>query len=810
MAGPVTALHGRDRRPAGGTTRRLLRALGGPVLIVAAVLVVLRDFVFRGLISSQHPDILAFWTPTYCFLGRSLHAGHIPAWNPAVMGGVPFAADPQSGWMYLPAMVLFSLFSCSVAIRLMVVLQPALAGLGLFWFLRSEGVSRPSSTSGGMALSLVVTASRLVLFLPFPSSFAWSSLLLAALSRLFAARSWGGRTGWALGAVVAWGQLGAAHAGHGFLIGTGAAAAFIVAKAWSNLRRRTWARRDVWLAMALLAAAFPLVNLAYLAPRLAYLPHSSYARGYAQVPQVTSVAAGWPLKFATIPGAYLGAAALALCFAGFWSRRFRFLAVAFGGWGLFSYVAGLRVVATKLVPLLRHVPGLSFYQHYPGRFSLGLVLAIPVLAALGLEAWAERRSLRERALMLGPGVFVWFVLTPIAGASLRQLALLGAGAVAGGAALWAAARRSAVPAVLPALLAVELCLAGLAGQYPSAMGFTVASATDPFGADLTGWFGPLHRPAIDAAAYVRPDAIASYLRSHPEGRFLSFDATMLTHRGYLSAEGLKFWGLEANQRAMLFAIEDAQGYNPFQLGGYWSFVRAVDRGPLDYNAAFLDTPSPAVLDLLQVAYVVAPAGAPPFPGSTAVVTEGRWSLYRRVEFAPRAEGISAWRVAATADQAIRDATTPGFDPSRQVVLERHPALLSTAGAARPPPAPATYRTTSPERIEVTVRGAGSSIVLIRNTFDPGWHATVDGRPATVLRADGFLQGVAVTPGEHRVVLTYSDPWIELGLGGSAAAIAIMALGAVVLRRRSAGEAGPVRAVSGGHHLGEPPDLKRST
>ncbi|HVM33858.1 MAG TPA: hypothetical protein VM784_00745, partial [Actinomycetota bacterium] len=67
---------------------------------------ILRDVAFGGMLTTAHPDVLTQWLPVHCFLGKSLAAGNVPQWNPYVMGGVPFAADPQSGWMYLPAMSL--------------------------------------------------------------------------------------------------------------------------------------------------------------------------------------------------------------------------------------------------------------------------------------------------------------------------------------------------------------------------------------------------------------------------------------------------------------------------------------------------------------------------------------------------------------------------------------------------------------------------------------------------------------------------------------------------------------------------------
>ena len=94
--------------------------MAGPLLIAAAVAVLLRGFLFQGRISTQHPDLLAFWLPNWSFLGRSLRAGNIPVWNSYAMAGVPFADDPQSGWMYLPAMLAFTILPASRAIGVMV------------------------------------------------------------------------------------------------------------------------------------------------------------------------------------------------------------------------------------------------------------------------------------------------------------------------------------------------------------------------------------------------------------------------------------------------------------------------------------------------------------------------------------------------------------------------------------------------------------------------------------------------------------------------------------------------------------------
>src|SRR5438309_4509826 len=146
-ASPGPEVPGRPwwRRPPPPWLPRAVAAAAGPLLIVAAVLIVAHSYLWGLRFPAEH-DVQVEWLPNFCFLGRTLGSGHLPVWNPHVMNGTPFAADPLHGWMNLSAMGLFSTLSCASAIRWYIVLQPILAGLGSYWFLRSEGMSRPAST----------------------------------------------------------------------------------------------------------------------------------------------------------------------------------------------------------------------------------------------------------------------------------------------------------------------------------------------------------------------------------------------------------------------------------------------------------------------------------------------------------------------------------------------------------------------------------------------------------------------------------------------------------------------------------------
>jgi uncharacterized membrane protein YfhO len=71
------------------------------------------------------------------------------------------------------------------------------------------------------------------------------------------------------------------------------------------------------------------------------------------------------------------------------------------------------------------------------------------------------------------------------------------------------------------------------------------------------------------------------------------------------------------------------------------------------------------------------------------------------------------------------------------------------------------------------------MLVVLNSFERGWAATVDGESAPVLRADAAFQGVRLSPGKHEVLLRYSPPGLREGIGLAAAGV----LGLVLAMRR---------------------------
>ena len=140
--------------------------------------------------------------------------------------------------------------------------------------------------------------------------------------------------------------------------------------------------------------------------------------------------------------------------------------------------------------------------------------------------------------------------------------------------------------------------------------------------------------------------------------------------------------------------------------------------------------------------------------------------------------------------AARDAiTAPAFRPRSAIVTEEPIAGLAAAraGAAGPLPGEARISNYEDERVEVRTRTTRPGLLVLTDSFYPGWKATVDGRDAKIHRVDYLIRGVQLPAGTHTVRFRYEPESWRVGWITSALALVII-LGAVavgLLRRRRA-------------------------
>jgi uncharacterized membrane protein YfhO len=90
------------------------------------------------------------------------------------------------------------------------------------------------------------------------------------------------------------------------------------------------------------------------------------------------------------------------------------------------------------------------------------------------------------------------------------------------------------------------------------------------------------------------------------------------------------------------------------------------------------------------------------------------------------------------------------------------------------------------RITLEGRNSEPSFLVVSENWYPDWHATVDGHPAPVHRADHTLLSVVVPPGAREVTLRFRSASYERGkvvsLTCLLVALALLVLPAVLPRR----------------------------
>ena len=146
--------------------------------------------------------------------------------------------------------------------------------------------------------------------------------------------------------------------------------------------------------------------------------------------------------------------------------------------------------------------------------------------------------------------------------------------------------------------------------------------------------------------------------------------------------------------------------------------------------------------------------------------------------ARRAEGTAAVAAILADDFQIHD----------EIVLSMEP--LATPPRSVPessPPAPAGERGSSrivswrPDFIRVEADAAEDGYLVLVDTYDANWRATVDGLPAPILRANVAFRAVALTRGHHTVDFRYRPRSVAWGLGISSLTLAGL-LGALAVSR----------------------------
>jgi hypothetical protein len=171
------------------------------------------------------------------------------------------------------------------------------------------------------------------------------------------------------------------------------------------------------------------------------------------------------------------------------------------------------------------------------------------------------------------------------------------------------------------------------------------------------------------------------------------------------------------------------------------------------------------LGLISVAYLMQSPQAPRLreQALTLVYDAGDARLYRNRHALPRAFVVDHQRVVGTAEDAVEAVESPDFDGRTTAITEERITGVRTAGPPeRHSDGWASITSYAPERVVVRAGARRTSLLVLTDSWFPGWRAELDGRPAEVYRVNYLLRGVRLPAGTSEVTFTYRPTSYRLG------------------------------------------------
>ncbi|MFI5202722.1 MAG: YfhO family protein, partial [Candidatus Kapaibacterium sp.] len=148
------------------------------------------------------------------------------------------------------------------------------------------------------------------------------------------------------------------------------------------------------------------------------------------------------------------------------------------------------------------------------------------------------------------------------------------------------------------------------------------------------------------------------------------------------------------------------------------------------------------------------------------------------EMLPRAFFAYRWEVKPKLD-ILHAMDSGAFNPRDVVYFDEAPKGMP---ALAPTPIDTTTEKLTMEYknedVTIHTKTAGNRLLFMSDTWYPDWHATIDGKPTPIYRADYAFRAIAIPAGQHELTLTYYDPHYVAGrtISLTTNALALIGLG----------------------------------
>ena len=689
-------------------------------------------------------DSASQFFPWYAFMGETLRAGHIPGWNPATFSGTPFAANPLSGWTYVPAMLLFTLLPLSLAAKAYLLFHPLFAAWISYALARALGLTRLGAFVAALAYanSGFLQIQNSCCF-AFASVYAWLPLALLGAERAIRSTRRTNRFSWYGVAAFALSQIVAAWLGQGSYYASLIIAGYIAYRTLLIPRAslRAQIAKVVQHEFAILAFGAALAA-AGLIPRIEFTSLSNLAGGYASEDGRVGGLRLEQWVFLVMPGMwYAGASVLLLATAApFLARRALDGAVWYFGATAFIALILSNTFETPLDQFIYHVlPGFEhLHPHAPERILTVAYLGPALLAGVTISALQGGR---------------WW---------MRRIST-------------SAIRGVAAVALVIGIVTVDLAVGGAKARLDRSPGDPLDGIATLAPVNLNSYYQTSGAAAfLQQRLAVSPSRFFGYA-PNVGGRMLAYTVRWLDPRTE---------SLLVNNRAVALGLEDIQGYDASHVRRYDQYLAMLNGHTQNYHNAdvFSRGPNSPLLDLLNARYVIVPREdhtdpadvSPALQRFAQVYTDEHVRILENPSALPR-----AW-IVHTATQIGPEATSAPALIAAGSVDPRHTAVLETAPPRLEIPSDpsldrALLTSYEPDRLGVSTSTTAPGLLVLGEIYYPSWKAYLEGRPTDLYVADGTLRAVPVPPGEHLVELRFESASLALGILLSSAAWVMLEL-----------------------------------
>jgi hypothetical protein len=790
MASIGSLLHSAAGMPISSSAKRDALAVG--IAVLAGTVLLFPGALLRGEMFFER-DLNFDWYLRLAAVARAIRERALPLWDPGVTFGQPLFADPGTQVLY-PTTWLGLLLPRPLGYTAFVVLHLLLAALGAWRLARAWGASRLGAVLTGLAWAFCGPLQSLVNLRQHLAGTAWMAWALLAGEKVAV------RPGLASGVGLA------LVLGLQVLAGSAdtCAMTWVLVFAWILVRSlsRRAARGD---AVRVGATALGAGTLVVLATAVVWMPALDVLRRSPRRDLTADVREAWSLP---IPGLTRLAVPLDPVRVSpdpderrmLYDRGLPFLSSLYLGAPLLGLAAiplvarprpratpfllcvGVGAVALALgrhavfYPLAATLFGPLRILRYPSKLAIVAALAVALLAGLGCSVLGRGRVRR------------------VAGLGLAALLVLASPLV-----LLLSRRYGPAPAVSSAIAAATAAVLLTAHATRAVRSRLVAAALAAVTVtDLVAVHAGLHATAPESVFFT-PPALLSFVDRTGGRRLYVYDYSTLPESAPQRLGRVSPFPTIAPPPGWdprVFVIAAVQSYLLPPWAALFGVAPAFE---FDMRGLYSRDLNDLTFFLRRMegrpahARLLATAGVGTVVSLHTRGLEGLWPVARLPSVFP--EAILVWRVPgdprrtrvvgcardADAGAAFEALATPGFDPSAEAIVPSPPSGLGPCG----PAGESRLVFEGADRVRLEVEAVRAALVVLADTWDPGWRASVDGRAATVLRANVAFRAVAVPPGRHVVAMVYRPRAVALGLALSVAGLGLGIVAFAASRRTRA-------------------------